>query len=105
MSPTKPASPPSPQDDLPAGSDLRSIADDWSEESSRQIKAALAAPAQEQRIFCELRRKVAAGETVSKAIEKVVEALRFSGRITLTFHQGKQTKAVLEECYYRGRPM
>lgn len=56
-------------------------------------------------LFAELRRKLACGETLARAVEKLLEALRFSGRITLTFHQGKLTKTVLEESYIRSRPM
>jgi len=44
------------------------------------------------------------GEALSRAAAKLAEALRFSGRITITFHQGKMTKTVLEELYISGRP-
>lgn len=63
------------------------------------------APAEPVGLFAELRRKLACGETLARAVEKLLEALRFSGRITLTFHQGKLTKTVLEESYIRSRTM
>lgn len=85
--------------------DERSTNDDWTEETCRQARALNARPASEQAIFCEFRRKIAAGEAISRAFGKLLEALRFSGRITITFHQGKLTKSVLEEAYFRGRAM
>ena len=87
----------------PSGELARSTPDDWTEESSRQARALRAAAAEPQRLFAEFRRKLATGEVVSRAMEKLAEALRFSGRITITFHQGKVTKTVLEESYFRGR--
>ena len=80
----------------------RSSADDWREEASRQA-GALAAAAPDQRLFSEFRRKMASGETLSAALQKLAEALRFSGRLTITFHQGKVTKTVMEEAYFRGK--
>lgn len=53
--------------------------------------------------FAELRRKLAGGEVLSRVVEKLAQALRFTGRITLTFHQGRLTKTILEESYIRGR--
>ena len=98
-----PAEAPDPEKFGPAGEQPRSTADDWSEESCRQARVQVSTSGSEQRIFAEFRRKVAAGETISRALEKLAEALRFSGRITITFHQGKLTKTVLEESYYRSR--
>lgn len=87
----------------PAGESLRSTADDYQEHASQEAQALCALPAKPQELFSQFRRKLAAGETVSRATEKLAEALRFSGRITLTFHQGKITKTILEEAYFRGR--
>lgn len=87
----------------PAGEFPRSTEEDWSEEACRQARALATAPPEAQRVFSEFRRKVAAGETISRAMEKLAEALRFSGRVTLTFHQGKLIKTVLEESYFRGK--
>lgn len=84
------------------GSISRSSQDDWSEESSRQAAALAANPPEPQRLFSEFRRKLASGETLSRALARLAEALRFSGRITVTLHQGKVTKTVLEESYFGG---
>jgi len=54
-------------------------------------------------LVTEFRRKLACGEALSRALLRLAEALRFSGRITVTFHQGHVTKTVLEEAYLRGR--
>lgn len=81
----------------------RSAADDWTEESSRQAAVLAdgeAAPA-EAGIFAEFRRKLAMGEALSRAVAKLAEALRFSGRITVSFHQGRITKTVVEELHIR----
>ena len=78
---------------------------DWAEEAGRTAAAAAAAIAEPQKLFAEFRRRLALGEALARAFEKLAEALHFSGRITLTFHQGKLTKTVLEEAYFRGRPM
>ena len=80
-----------------------SSADAWREESSLQAQRLTNAPLEGPSLFAEFRRKLATGELLSRAIEKLAEALRFSGRITVTFHQGKLTKTVLEESYFRGK--
>jgi hypothetical protein len=51
-------------------------------------------------IFIEFRRKLASGEAFSRALVKLAEALRFTGRITISFHQGHVTKTVMEESYF-----
>jgi len=84
---------------------LASERQDWTEEAGRTAEAAAAAIAVPQELFAEFRRKLALGEALARAFEKLAEALHFSGRITLTFHQGRLTKTVLEEAYFRGRPM
>jgi hypothetical protein len=84
------------------GEQPRNSADDWREEASRQARALNVAPP-EQRLFGEFRRKMATGEALSAALQKLAEAVRFSGRLTITFHQGKVTKTVMEEAYFRGR--
>lgn len=53
-------------------------------------------------LFAEFRRKLASGEALSRAVARLAEALRFTGRVTLSFHQGRLTKAVLEESYFPG---
>jgi predicted TIM-barrel fold metal-dependent hydrolase len=98
-----------PPDGFPAPAsdpDARSApATDWADEAQRTAETAVAALAEPQRLFAEFRRKLALGETLARAFQKLAEALRFSGRITLTFHQGRLTKTVLEEAYFRGRPV
>ncbi len=84
-----------------AGPQARNTADDWSEEACRQAQA-LRAPG-EQPTYSEFRRKLASGELISRAAEKLAAALRFSGRITITFHQGRMTKTVMEEAYFKQR--
>ena len=81
----------------------RTAADDWSEESNRQaaVLASKASAATETGIFAEFRRKLAMGEALSRAFAKLAEALRFSGRITVSFHQGRITKTVFEELHIR----
>jgi signal transduction histidine kinase len=79
-------------------------AQDWSEEAARAAQAARAADAEPHRLFTEFRRKLALGEALARAFEKLLAALRFTGRITFSFHQGKLTKTVLEEAYFRTRP-
>jgi hypothetical protein len=81
----------------------RSSSDDWSEESNRQARALAASFPDPQRLFAEFRRKLAAAEVLSRALARLAEALRFSGRITITLHQGKVTKTTLEESYFGGR--
>ena len=83
----------------------QSSQDEWREESSRQVAALAACPPEPQRLFAEFRRKLATGETLSRALARLAEALRFSGRITITLHQGKVTKTVLEESYFGGGGM
>lgn len=81
----------------------RSAADDWREEAirqARQLEALTCEPASE---FQEFRRKLATGELLSRSAEKLAWALRFSGRITITFHQGRITKTLLEEAYFPHR--
>lgn len=84
--------------------DLMAMDEAWREESSRQAQRLADAPLQGPSLFVEFRRKLAGGEALARSLERLAEALRFSGRITVTFHQGKVTKMMLEESYYRGRP-
>lgn len=84
-------------------SDLPECPDDHREECSRETRA-LAAAVPELRIFSEFRRKAALFEVLNRAFQSLAEALRFSGRITVCFHQGKITKVALKEAYYRKAP-
>lgn len=81
----------------------RTTADDWTEESNRQagvLSGGATTPA-ESGLYSEFRRKLAMGEALSRAVAKLAEALRFSGRITVSFHQGRMTKTVFEELHIR----
>ena len=84
-------------------SEPRTTADDWSEESNRQagVLASGATSPVESGLYPEFRRKLALGEALSRAVAKLAEALRFSGRITISFHQGRMTKTVVEELHIR----
>lgn len=91
-----------PQDLGGAANEPRAAADDWSEESNRQAGALPGNSATaETGIFAEFRRKLAMGEALSRAVAKLAEALHFSGRITVSFHQGRITKTVFEELHIR----
>ncbi len=81
--------------------DPRAAADDWVEECDRQAAVLVGGEATpvEAGIFAEFRRKLAMGEALSRAVAKLAEALRFSGRVTVTFHQGRITKTVFEELH------
>jgi hypothetical protein len=81
----------------------RSSYDDRQEEANRQVREQQVSPP-EMHLFSEWRRKLALGETLSRAFEKLAQALRFSGRITISFHQGQITKTVMEEAHFRGKP-
>lgn len=83
--------------------DIHASSDAWREESSRQAQRLADAPVQGPGLFAEFRRKLAGGEMLARSLERLAEALCFSGRITVTFHQGRVTKTVLEESYYRGK--
>lgn len=81
----------------------RTTADDWQEEANRQARQLERMPQEPQAEFAEFRRKLATGEWVARSAEKLAAALRFTGRITVTFHQGRITKTMLEEAYFPGR--
>ena len=86
-----------------ADGEPRTTADDWSEESNRQagaLSGSATAPVASG-LYLEFRRKLAMGEALSRAVAKLAEALRFSGRITVSFHQGRITKTVFEELHIR----
>jgi hypothetical protein len=99
MHPRRPVGSPS-----TACSDLMAVDEAWREESSRQAQRLADAPLQGPSLFVEFRRKLAGGEALARSLERLAEALQFSGRITITFHQGKVTKMMFEESYYRSRP-
>lgn len=83
--------------------DIAASSEDWREESSRQAQRLTEAQIQGPSLFAEFRRKLAGGEAISRSLERLAQALTFSGRLTVTFHQGRVTKTTLEESYYRGK--
>jgi hypothetical protein len=89
----------------PAGAEgiERDSLDDWMEEADSQARALNSSTSGPASAFGEFRRKLAASEAISCSTEKLALALRFSGRVTITFHQGRITKTVLEESYCAGR--
>ena len=94
-----------PEPPEPQGVASQSSQDEWREECSRQVAALATHPPEPQHLFAEFRRKLATGEALSRALARLAEALRFSGRITISLHQGKVTKTVLEESYFGGGGM
>jgi len=102
-SPSPSLAPPASQSTKGTASEPRTTADDWSEESNRQagvLASGVTSPV-ESGLYPEFRRKLALGEALSRAVAKLAEALRFSGRITISFHQGRMTKTVVEELHIR----
>jgi len=81
----------------------RNSQDERTEECGIQTAALAAQPPEAQNLFEGFRRKLATGEALSRALTRLAEALRFTGRITITLHQGKITKTVLEESYFGGQ--
>jgi hypothetical protein len=54
--------------------------------------------------FIELRRKVRAGEVLSGAMDQLLKALRFSGRISVVVQNGQVLKSGYEEGFFRHSP-
>ncbi len=57
----------------------------------------------EQTTFTEFRRKVKSAEVLSASVEKLLFALRFSGRVTVVIQNGRVLKSGYEESYFRQR--
>lgn len=53
--------------------------------------------------FLEFRRKVQDAEVLSSAMERLLAALRFSGRLTVVVQNGQVLKSGYEEGYFRAR--
>jgi len=49
----------------------------------------------------ELRRKVRAAEILSAAVEQLLRAIRFSGKLSIVVQNGKVLKSGYEEGYFR----
>jgi hypothetical protein len=86
----------------PLDGTLHATADDWRDHLDQEAAARASQPVASLGLFAEFRRKLAAGEVLARALARLAEALRFTGRITISFHQGRVTKTVLEESYFGG---
>jgi hypothetical protein len=57
--------------------------------------------ANEEREFVEFRRKVRSAEILSAAMERLLWALRFTGRVSAVVQNGRVLKSGYEEGYFR----
>jgi hypothetical protein len=87
---------------VPEDPEARDSLDDWMEEADNQARALRAAPPSGGP-YEQFRAKLAAGEALSRSAEKLAAAVRFTGRVTISFHQGRISKTVLEESYCSNR--
>ena len=55
----------------------------------------------EEKDFGEFRRKVKSAEVLSASMERLLLALRFTGRMTLVMQNGRVLKSGYEESYFR----
>jgi hypothetical protein len=55
----------------------------------------------EQASFAQLRRNVMLAEVLSPVVEKLLWALRFTGRLTVVVQNGRVLKSGYEEGYFR----
>lgn len=60
-------------------------------------------PAAEEKSFLELRRKVRESEILSASVERLLHALRFTGRFSIVVQNGRVLKSGYEEGYFRQR--
>lgn len=57
----------------------------------------------EETTFVEFRRKVRAAEMLSAAMERLLEAIGFTGRLTVVVQNGRVLKSGYEEGYFNQR--
>jgi sulfur carrier protein ThiS len=57
----------------------------------------------EERVFLELRRKVRESELLSAAVEKLLQNLHFTGRLSVVVQNGRVLKSGYEEGYFSQR--
>ena len=55
----------------------------------------------EERSFGEFRRKVRSAEVLSSAMQRLLQAIHFSGRLSLLVQNGQVLKSGYEEGYFR----
>ena len=58
----------------------------------------------EERDFVEFRRKVRSAEILSAAMERLLRALHFTGRVSVVVQNGRVLKSGYEEGYFRTQP-
>ena len=58
----------------------------------------------EERSFVEFRRKVRSAEVLSAAMERLLESLHFTGRVSVVVQNGRVLKSGYEEGYFRQNP-
>ncbi len=56
---------------------------------------------QEERSFVEFRRKVRSAEVLSAAMERLLQSLHFTGRVSVVVQNGRVLKSGYEEGYFR----
>jgi hypothetical protein len=57
----------------------------------------------EEQVFVEFRRKVRSAEILSAAMERLLQALHFTGRLSIVVHNGRVLKSGYEEGYFTRR--
>ena len=55
----------------------------------------------EERSFGEFRRKVRSAEVLSAAMQRLLQAIRFNGRLSVVMQNGQVLKSGYEEGYFR----
>jgi hypothetical protein len=58
-------------------------------------------PENEEAIFVEFRRKVRSAEVLSSSMEKLLDILHFTGRVSIVVQNGRVLKSGYEEGYFR----
>ncbi len=58
-------------------------------------------PENEERSFGEFRRKVRAAEVLSAAMQRLLQAIHFNGRLSVVVQNGQVLKSGYEEGYFR----
>jgi hypothetical protein len=56
---------------------------------------------QEEKSFVEFRRKVRSAEVLSTAMERLLQSLHFTGRVSVVVQNGRVLKSGYEEGYFR----
>jgi hypothetical protein len=58
-------------------------------------------PENEERVFGEFRRKVRSAELLSAAMQRLLQSIHFSGRLSVIVQNGQVLKSGYEEGYFR----